>query len=127
MAKKKNTGPFLSIIIPAYNEEKLISDTLSQVTGFLESKPFIYEVIVVDDGSKDRTVEIAKGWGAEGKGFPVLVLENVRNRGKGFSVRKGFQNAGGEYACFSDADLSTPIEDSDKLLKWNNRIYLPSP
>lgn len=123
MAKKKNTGPFLSIIIPAYNEEKLIADTLSQVTAFLEAKPFSYEVIVVDDGSRDRTVEIAKEWGVEKKGFPVIVLENVRNRGKGFSVRKGFQSAVGEYACFSDADLSTPIEDSDKLLKWNNEGF----
>lgn len=123
MAKKKDTGPFLSIIIPAYNEELLISDTLAQVTGFLEAKPFAYEVIVVDDGSKDRTVEFAKQWGAGGKGFPVRVLENVRNRGKGFSVRKGFQSAGSEYACFSDADLSTPIEDYDKLSKWNDEGF----
>jgi dolichyl-phosphate beta-glucosyltransferase len=116
---KKNTGkgPYLSIIIPAYNEEKLIGDTLSQVTTFLEAKPFSYEVLVVDDGSKDRTVEIVKEWGA--KGFPIRALENVRNRGKGFSVRKGFQGASGEYALFSDADLSTPIKDSDLLLKWH--------
>ncbi|MEE9543170.1 MAG: glycosyltransferase, partial [Thermodesulfobacteriota bacterium] len=121
---KKNTpknktgkGPFLSLIIPAYNEEKLIGDTLEQVTGFLDAKPFDYEVIVVDDGSKDRTVEIAKGFG--GDEGAVRVLENVRNRGKGFSVRKGFQSAKGEYALFSDADLSTPIVDTDLLLKWH--------
>ena len=125
--KRKRTGsnkkPFLSIIIPAYNEEKLIADTLEQVTAFLGGKPFTYEVIVVDDGSKDHTVEIAKSFGTGFKGFQVTVLENVRNRGKGFSVRKGFQAARGEYACFSDADLSTPIKDSDKLLKWNNEGY----
>jgi dolichyl-phosphate beta-glucosyltransferase len=115
---KNEKSPFLSIIIPAYNEEKLICDTLKQVTEFLEAKPFSYEVIIVDDGSKDRTVEIAKKWRAKEKGLPVRVLENVRNRGKGFSVRKGFLSARGEYACFSDADLSTPICDSDKLLKW---------
>ena len=122
-AKTKLKSPFLSIIIPAYNEEKLIGDTLAQVTGFLEAKPFACEVIVVDDGSKDRTVEIAKEWCAAKKGVAVRVLENARNRGKGFSVRKGFQSATGEYACFSDADLSTPIKDLDKLLKWNEEGF----
>lgn len=110
--------PFISIIIPAYNEEKLIEDTLRQVTEFFETKPYSYEVLVVDDGSRDRTVELVRGFGASTRGFPIQVLENVRNRGKGFSVRKGFRAATGEYACFSDADLSTPIVDIDKLLKW---------
>ncbi|MBE9532002.1 MAG: glycosyltransferase family 2 protein, partial [Proteobacteria bacterium] len=111
------------IIIPAYNEEKLIADTLEQVTKFLEAKSFVYEIIVVDDGSKDSTVEIAKSFGSKGKRLPVSVVENIKNKGKGFSVRKGFKNARGEYACFSDADLSTPIKDVDKLLEWLKEGY----
>ena len=133
MAKQKNKKkalkktphkrPFLSVIIPAYNEERLIGDTLARVTEFLGAKPFDCEVIVVDDGSKDRTVERALEWSAKEKKVPIRVLENVRNRGKGFSVRKGFLSAAGEYACFSDADLSTPIAESDKLLKWNEEGF----
>ena len=115
-------NPFLSLIIPAYNEEKLIGDSLTKVTAYLETMEYSYEVILVDDGSRDSTVEIASAWSkgdtAAGLKGEVRVLENVRNRGKGFSVRKGFLEARGEFALFSDADLSTPVEDSAKLLAY---------
>jgi len=102
--------PFLSIVIPAYNEARRIRDTLESVCRFKESKPYSMELIVVDDGSTDQTVEIVSG-------FPgVRLIRNDRNHGKGFTVRHGVLEARGEFILFTDADLSAPIEELDKLL-----------
>jgi len=102
--------PFLSIIVPAYNEARRIRDTLKRVSHFKELKPYAVELIVVDDGSTDQTVEIV----AE---FPAFrLVRNDRNHGKGFTVRHGVLEARGEFILFTDADLSTPIEEADKLL-----------
>jgi len=102
--------PFLSIVIPAYNEALRIRSTVEKVRGYAASKPFPVELIVVDDGSTDRTREVATQ-------FPeVRSLQNDRNRGKGFTVRHGALEARGRYVLFSDADLSTPIEEADRLL-----------
>jgi glycosyltransferase involved in cell wall biosynthesis len=102
--------PFLSIVIPAYNEAERIGGTLEQVGHYASSKPFPVELILVDDGSTDRTLEIVAQ-------FPeVHVVRNDRNRGKGFSVRHGVLEGRGQLILFTDADLSTPIEEADKLL-----------
>jgi glycosyltransferase involved in cell wall biosynthesis len=102
--------PYLSIVIPAYNEAGRIEGTLEQVRSYAAAKPFRVELMVVDDGSTDRTLEIAAQ-------FPeVRVVRNDRNRGKGFTVRHGVLEARGEFILFTDADLSTPIEEADKLL-----------
>jgi glycosyltransferase involved in cell wall biosynthesis len=102
--------PFLSIVVPAYNEARRIRDTLEKLCRFKESKPYAVELIVVDDGSRDQTVEIVSE-------FPgVRVVRNDRNHGKGFTVRHGVLEARGELVLFTDADLSTPIEEVDKLL-----------
>jgi len=100
----------LSVIIPAFNEERRLPGTLAAILPFLRARSDSFEVVVVDDGSTDRTVEIAQQAGAE-----VRVLKNPGNRGKGFSVRNGMLNAQGEWRLMSDADLSTPIEELNRL------------
>ncbi len=106
--------PFLSVVVPAYNEFLRIGKSLEKIRGYLESKDFASELIVVDDGSTDRTPELLREIAAS---FPAMrVLRNEPNRGKGFSVRRGVLDARGELILFTDADLSAPIEDVDKLL-----------
>jgi dolichyl-phosphate beta-glucosyltransferase len=102
--------PFLSIVVPAYNEAPRIRDTLSKVSHLKELSPYQVELIVVDDGSADQTVEIVSE-------FPgIRLVRNDRNHGKGFTVRHGALEARGEFVLFTDADLSAPIEEVDKLL-----------
>jgi len=106
----------LSIIIPAYNEETRLPSTLLQVTNyFAQSEWRPAEILVVDDGSQDRTVQVAEEFAANG--CPVRVLRNPGNRGKGFAVRHGMQEGTGQWLLFTDADLSTPIAEIEKL--WN--------
>ena len=104
----------ISIIIPAYNEEKRLPSTLRKITEYLRRGgwPFA-EVVVVDDGSTDGTVRVAEQARAE---CPCLrVLRNPGNRGKGYAVRHGMLECRGEWAMYSDADLSTPIEELETL------------
>jgi dolichyl-phosphate beta-glucosyltransferase len=102
--------PFLSIVVPAYNEARRIRDTLEKLCHIQASKPYSVELMVVDDGSTDQTVQTVEE-------FPgVRLVRNDRNHGKGFTVRHGVLEATGKYVLFTDADLSTPIEEADKLL-----------
>jgi dolichyl-phosphate beta-glucosyltransferase len=102
--------PFLSIVVPAYNEARRIRTTLESLCHFRESESYSIELIVVDDGSTDATVEAVSE-------FPAIRLfRNGRNYGKGFTVRHGVLEARGEFILFTDADLSTPIEEVEKLL-----------
>ena len=105
----------LSVVIPAYNEEERLPLTLQRVCGYLSTRSISFEVIVVDDGSNDRTAAIAEQFFKSQKGGTVL--RNCQNEGKGFSVKRGVLQALGKYILFSDADLSTPIEEVDKLLQ----------
>jgi len=99
----------ISIIIPAYNEERRLPSTLEAIGRYLGSRSWDFaEIIVVNDGSRDRTAALACATGAR-------VIENPGNRGKGFSVRNGILKAEGEWLLFTDADLSSPIEELDKL------------
>jgi dolichyl-phosphate beta-glucosyltransferase len=102
----------LSVVIPAYNEEQRLGSSLEKIAAYLDSPPIDAEVIVVDDGSSDATVRIAtellRGRRAE-------VLSNDENRGKGFSVRRGVLAATGRWVLVTDADLSAPIDEYDKL------------
>jgi dolichyl-phosphate beta-glucosyltransferase len=103
-----------SIVIPAYNEGARLGATLEKVVGYVRQQRWDAEVIVVNDGSRDNTTEIVRGF-AE-KNPAVRLVENPGNRGKGYSVRNGMLNARGEVVVFSDADLSSPIEEMPKLL-----------
>jgi dolichyl-phosphate beta-glucosyltransferase len=103
-----------SIVIPAYNEGARLGATLERVLGYVRQQRWDAEVIVVNDGSRDNTAEIVRGF-AE-KNSAVRLVENPGNRGKGYSVRNGMLNARGEVVVFSDADLSSPIEEMPKLL-----------
>jgi glycosyltransferase involved in cell wall biosynthesis len=99
----------LSIIIPAYNEAKRIPASLVKVREYLSTARWEFaEVVVVDDGSTDDTVQVARDAG-------VRVLQNPGNRGKGYSVKHGMLEARGEWALFTDADLSSPIGELEKL------------
>lgn len=103
----------LSIIIPAYNEESRLPKTLERIHDYVVSRAYSAEVIVVDDGSCDGTVRVVE---EAIKKYPELqLISNNSNRGKGFSVRHGMLKARGEIALFTDADLSAPIEEADKL------------
>ena len=107
-------APELSIIIPSYNEEQRLPATLSSIAAYIRSSKRKIEVIVVDDGSRDNTVAVAEKFRDE---IPSLrVVSNDKNRGKGYSVRHGMQVARGAIVLFTDADLSAPIEEVEKLL-----------
>lgn len=102
-----------SLIIPAYNESNRIRPSLDQILKYLEEQHWEAEVLVVNDGSQDNTAQIVKEYG---RTHPqVQLLENGRNRGKGFSVRNGMLHARGDICLLSDADLSSPITEAQKL------------
>jgi len=101
------------VVIPAYNEEKRLGPTLERVREWLEQWGGTFEVIVVDDGSYDRTAAVARTYADGHPGFAIHRLD--RNRGKGAAVREGFARSRGEVVLFSDADLSTPIEEYVRL------------
>ena len=106
--------PDLSIIIPSYNEEMRLPATLDRIAAYLQTYGGTAEVLVVDDGSKDRTAAVAESFRTK---IPLLrVVSNGVNRGKGHSVRHGMQEARGRLALFTDADLSAPIEEAGKLI-----------
>jgi glycosyltransferase involved in cell wall biosynthesis len=110
--------PSLSIVIPAYNEEQRLPATLETIAGYLSRSPDRpVELLVVNDGSSDRTGEAARGIAgrAEMAHLNIRVLDNPGNRGKGFSVRSGMREAHHDWRLFTDADLSAPIEELDKL------------
>ena len=100
--------PALSVVVPALNEEDRLPRTLERIASHLARRGGDYEVLVVDDGSRDRTAARAESAGA-------TVLRNETNRGKGFAVRRGMLAARGARRLMTDADLSTPIEELDRL------------
>jgi len=105
--------PLLSIIIPAFNEEKRLPGSLEKIQAFVEAQPYLIEVIIVDNGSTDRTTEVVRGWEQT---LPNLRLIQESRRGKGLAVRTGMLAAKGIYRFFADADLSMPIEEVNKFL-----------
>jgi len=115
------TAPELSIVIPAYNEELRLPVTLERIAAYLKTSGREAEVLVVDDGSRDRSAAVAESFRDR---IPSLrVVPNGVNRGKGYSVRHGVQEARSPFVLFTDADLSAPIEEAEKLidaLKSNN-------
>lgn len=105
--KEKRRKKKISVIIPAYNEEKRIYSTLLKIKSYLSKNGYLFEIIVVDDGSRDKTAEVVKRM----KDPRIRMIGCSRNKGKGYAVRKGMLVAKHNLALFCDADLSTPIEE----------------
>jgi dolichyl-phosphate beta-glucosyltransferase len=105
--------PVLSIIVPAYNEEQRLPATLARMREYLDGRHEPYELLVVDDGSADSTLTLARTIAGDWPQMQVLAL--AENTGKGAAVRLGMLTAKGEHRIFSDADLSTPIEEVERL------------
>jgi glycosyltransferase involved in cell wall biosynthesis len=106
-------SPFLSIVIPAHNEENRLPRTLGQIFAFLENQPFSSEVIIVENGSSDRTLELARKFALH---YPSLTVIHEAQRGKGNAVKRGMLQARGEYRFICDADLSMPIEELSNFI-----------
>jgi glycosyltransferase involved in cell wall biosynthesis len=105
----------ISIVIPAYNEGARLGPTLDRVLAFVHEQNWDAEVVVVDDGSRDNTADLVRQY-SEKNGI-VRLLQNPGNHGKGYSVRNGVLNAQGAIVLFTDADLSSPIEEAPKLIE----------
>ena len=99
--------PFLSVIVPAYNEERRIGPTLEKLAGYLTSRPFEWEALVVDNGSDDDTAAVVEAWASE---VPQVRLESLPTAGKGLAVRHGMLHTTGEFRFMCDADMSMPVE-----------------
>ena len=109
----------LSVVIPSYNEEKRLPATLERVADYLRRRPGREsEILVVNDGSSDRTADISREMAGkiQSGALSMRVLDNPGNRGKGYSVRHGAAESRYDWVLFTDADLSAPIEECDKLL-----------
>ncbi|MCI0476573.1 MAG: glycosyltransferase family 2 protein, partial [Anaerolineales bacterium] len=112
--------PLVSVVIPAYNEERRLPQTLARVHAYFANQSYASEILVVDDGSSDGTTRVVEAMTRE---YPDIRLIKNDHRGKGFTVRTGMLAARGHIVLFSDADLSTPIEEIEKLLPWFERGY----
>lgn len=106
--------PFLSIIVPLYNEEKRLFGGITKILRFLDKQTFLTELIVVNDGSTDTTAKLLKNI----KDKRLRRISYKKNKGKGFAVRSGMKKARGEVRLFMDVDLSTPIEEFQKFLPF---------
>lgn len=106
-------NPFLSIVIPAHNEEARLPPSLEQIDAFLQTQPYTYEVIVVENGSTDRTVEVSEAFA---RTHPYVRVIKAAVRGKGLAVKVGMQEALGDWRFICDADLSMRIDDLPQFL-----------
>ncbi len=109
--------PAISIVIPAYEEQARVGDSIRQILAYVKGQKLSAELIVVDDGSKDNTAGIAESAASDYSDLPTEVIRYETNRGKGFAVKTGLLAARADIAVFSDADLSTPIEELPKLVE----------
>ena len=112
---------FLSVIIPAYNEEKRITKTLLSVEEYLKRQPYNYEILVVSDGSTDSTIEVVSH--LKEQISSLRIIDNKKNHGKGFVVRQGMLEAVGDIRLFMDADNSTNIDQVSKFLPYFQQGY----
>jgi len=113
--------PYLSIIIPAYNEEKRIGKTLLAINEYLTKQDYSYEILVVDGGSSDKTIEIIKKFQKSIENLRFIIRKE--EFGKGYVVREGILEARGEFRLFTDADNSTPIDQIEKFWPYFQKGY----
>lgn len=107
---------FLSVIVPAYNEADKIKSSLAAIKNYFDGNGFKYEIIVIDDGSVDKTLSIAREFSIGEEN--IKIISNANRQGKGFSVKKGVLETRSEYILISDADLSAPLEEIERLWPW---------
>jgi dolichyl-phosphate beta-glucosyltransferase len=107
--------PELSVVIPVYNEESRVGKTLEDSLAYLKKRKIRAEILVVDDGSKDKTFEVVGGIKRKVRGFTLKILQHEVNRGKGAAVQTGALAAQGETILFMDADNATPLSEFDKF------------
>src|SRR5262245_43678116 len=105
--------PLVSIVVPAFNEAARIGDSIKKIDAFIRQSSIAIELIVVDDGSRDNTSDVV----SRSQAKALRLVRNPENHGKGYSVRQGVLSASGKYVLFTDADLSAPIEELNKLLE----------
>ncbi|MEE9252906.1 MAG: dolichyl-phosphate beta-glucosyltransferase [Thermodesulfobacteriota bacterium] len=114
MESKTSDGIYLSVIVPAYNEQSRIESTVRSIESYLSGRPYTSEVVVVDDGSTDGTAAVVRRLASE---FPALRLHScVENSGKGYAVAQGMLNSGGRYRLFMDADNSTTVDQFERMI-----------
>ncbi|MEX1997205.1 MAG: dolichyl-phosphate beta-glucosyltransferase [Candidatus Andersenbacteria bacterium] len=116
MSHENDTSVFLSVIVPAYNEEKRLPQTLKAVVSYLKQQVYTWEIVVVDDGSRDRTADVVRE--AAIVDSHVRLLQYGANRGKGYAVRYGMTHVKGKYRVFMDADNSTTINHVEQMLPF---------
>ena len=114
-------NPYLSVVIPAYNEEKRLPKTLDSLIRYLENKSYLWEVAIVNDGSTDNTSKVVADAGIQDQ--RIRLLEYRENRGKGFAVRYGMARTTGELRLFMDADNSTSIDHLEQFLPLFKRGF----
>lgn len=114
------TACYLSLIVPAFNEERRLPATLKRIAEYMATRDFSYELLVVDDGSRDATRDVVRRFASTHDGVRLVQYDDEKgrpfNRGKGYAIRQGVLASAGRDVLFSDADLSTPIEEMEKLL-----------
>ena len=103
----------LSVVIPVFNEEDSISRILTEVEVFLAKKGWVHEIIVINDGSKDRTGQVVRNWSRVQ--HPVILLENIQNRGRGYAAKQGIFSSHGEWILFIDTDGAAAIRELEEL------------
>jgi dolichyl-phosphate beta-glucosyltransferase len=108
-------NPYLSVVIPAYNEEQRLPETLRHVLGYLSARTYSAEVLVADDGSRDSTPEIVKSWPVGRVPVKLVQHPDHSNHGKGAAVRRGIVAAAGDFRLFMDADNSTAVEQVERF------------
>ena len=109
----------LSVVIPAYNEEKRIIKTLQSLKDYFKNKDYKYEILFINDGSKDNTVQIVKNFDLNG----LRVIDNKKNNGKGYVVKQGMLKAKGKFRLFMDADNATTVDHIEKMLPYFDENY----
>jgi len=118
---------FLSIIIPVYNEQRCVIHTLDKILDYFRNKKYFTEIICVNDGSDDNTLSLIEKFIEANlenlNNINLKIINNENNSGKGYSVRIGGLASTGKYVLFTDADLSTPIEEFDKLFNFTKDSY----
>ena len=115
-----NQNPYLSVIIPVYNEQSRITYTLEKLTSFLNEQTFKWQILIINDGSTDNTENIVEEWMQKD---PRILIESIPHQGKGIAIKTGMLSSSGSYRFMCDADLAMPINELSKFLDAAEKNY----